>query len=190
MDDRTDQDPMVPSSRAIVVPGLLSQRRSISHACLSPNQIGGNWEATTGARAEGFGCVWRTGSVVGLVTTEKLETAMDAFCCSVRRKLLKVVSKKNGAVVAVGCYRGIQQTLRLLWTKNSSNLKKCEVIYGDRPAYVKVKDLTRLEYKCTSFESKLGPKAVLYSPEISADSRRLLHLGKKKQQESGPSHHA
>ncbi|KAH0470958.1 hypothetical protein IEQ34_000681 [Dendrobium chrysotoxum] len=28
MDDRPDQDPMVPSSRAIMVPGLLSQRRS------------------------------------------------------------------------------------------------------------------------------------------------------------------
>ncbi|KAL0907612.1 hypothetical protein M5K25_022031 [Dendrobium thyrsiflorum] len=27
MDDGPDQDPMVPSSRAIVVPGLLSQRR-------------------------------------------------------------------------------------------------------------------------------------------------------------------
>ncbi|PKU62090.1 hypothetical protein MA16_Dca027831 [Dendrobium catenatum] len=30
MDYRTDQDPMVPSSRAIVVPGLLSQRRLLT----------------------------------------------------------------------------------------------------------------------------------------------------------------
>ncbi|KAH0453863.1 hypothetical protein IEQ34_018187 [Dendrobium chrysotoxum] len=29
MDDRADQDPMVPSSRAIVIPGLLSQRRYV-----------------------------------------------------------------------------------------------------------------------------------------------------------------
>ncbi|KAH0448041.1 hypothetical protein IEQ34_021841 [Dendrobium chrysotoxum] len=46
MEDGPDQDPMVPSSRAIVVPGLLSQRSSFnvqvkskSHFCSSPQNL-------------------------------------------------------------------------------------------------------------------------------------------------------
>ncbi|KAH0448383.1 hypothetical protein IEQ34_022183 [Dendrobium chrysotoxum] len=77
----------------------------------------------------------------------RLKRRRTAFCCSVRWKLLKVASKKNGEATAVGCCRGIQQTLRLIRVES-----KWVVILQRFPIVFMINYISEEEINCDSAE--------------------------------------